>query len=448
MPLQSGEHVSYSTTRQPVEFISQDGIRRRSVAVAKSLPPSLLNNISQKAESQPIRDGPWPTAAHLSRVFSISRMGTNTNKSRDVIPVIPTQRDGVVSSRRKRLSRNPSRRLLSAPTSSSQHDTPFTSTLPLPPLCGTDRAPKRPTNKTSSSPAISVEDETDEESDDPAAHDQKIEQLQLARLAKLTRHLGEEIPPELVLSSTLSTDRAESRSLTGSLSIKPSKDHQKRRSLNFLADSQPAPALPSSCMRGMSLRSTEDFLRLQTYGERTVNVADGKLPYALHPPQAEAVFHQPYIAASLPGSDDVDHSLMSALEASCSSQNSLHSPPPTSSLTSTPERSQFHGNPLTAELGLHNISNIEHKEKLDKFTGVDIKPEPISPTSRSLHQTSVAVGIHPSLAQIPSYSKPEVDVQISKRTRFWRMKVGKDMVQSVNPDDVSKQLREMKASIS
>lgn len=460
MPALSGEHVSSSsTTPHPVEFqcsTSQDSTRCRSPAAAKPLSPSQLNNISQKAESQLIRDGPWPTAAHLGRVFSISRMGTNTNKSREIIPVIPTRRDGIVSSRTKRLSRNPSRRLLSASvpaqTSPSQHATPFTSTLPpLPPMCGTDVTPKRPTNNNSSSPAISVEDETDEETDDLAVHDQKIRQLQMARLAKLTRHLGEEIPPELVLSSTISTDRAESSCLTRNLSIKLSKDHQRRRSLNLTADLQPAPSL---CMGGTSLRGTEDVLRLQTYGQCTVSVADGKLPYALHPPGAEADFHkhsQPYIAASLSGFDDVDNSLMSAPEASCSSHNSLHPPPRTSSLTSTLERSQFRGNPLTAESALHNISNMEpREEKLDNFLGVDIKPEPISLKNRSLHHnhTSVAVGIHPSITQIPSYSEPEVDVRISKRTRFWRMKVRKDMVQSVDPDDISKQLRQMKASIS
>jgi hypothetical protein len=113
------------------------------------------------------------------------------------------------------------------------------------------------------------------------------------------------------------------------------------------------------------------------------------------------------------------------------------------SLTSTPERSQFHENP--AELALDNISNMEHREEqLDRSLGVDINPEP---TNQSLHPTGdVAVGIRPSPTQIPSYSELEVDVQISKRTRFWRMTVGKDVMQSINPDDVAKQLREMKVS--
>ncbi|KAG1867888.1 hypothetical protein DFJ58DRAFT_768235 [Suillus subalutaceus] len=456
MPVQPGEYVSSSTTR-PVELqcsISQDGTRRRPAAAAKPLPPPQLNTIPQKAESRVIRDGPWPAAAKLNRVFSIPRLGTTANKSREFIPVIPTQCDGIVSSRSKRLVRHPSRRLssmsASAQTSSSQHATPFTSALPRPPsMCVTDMALKKPTNKTSFSPVISVGDETDEESDDPTAHYRKIRQLQMARLAKLTRHLGEEIPPELILSSTLPTDIAESRSLAGSLSTNLSKAHQRRQSLDSTTDSQSAPVLPSSYKprKSRSLRDAEGVLRLQTHGEHAVNVIDGKLPYALHPPQTEADFlkhSQPCIAASLYGPDDVDHSLISTPEATYGSQNP---PPPTLLPTSTPERSQFHGNPVTAKLALDNISNMDHgKEKLDGCLGVDINPEPMSLINRSLHPTGVTVGIRPSLAQIPSYSELEVEVQISKRTRFWRMKVGKDAVQNVNSDDIAKQLREMKAS--
>ncbi|KAG1757404.1 hypothetical protein EDB19DRAFT_34817 [Suillus lakei] len=192
--------------------MSQDATRCRPAAASKSLPPSRvlppslqLNTIPQKAESQTIRDGPWPTTAKLSRVFSLPRLGTNTNKSRETIPVVLNQCDGiVVSSRRKRLVRHPSRRLSSmstaAQTSSSQHvHPPSLGTFPRPPsLCVIGIAPKSPINRTSFSPVISVGDETDEESDDPTAHNQKTRQLQMARLAKLTRHLGEEIPPELV----------------------------------------------------------------------------------------------------------------------------------------------------------------------------------------------------------------------------------------------------------
>jgi len=353
MPVQPGEDVS---SRHLVEFqcsISRDGTRHRPAAAARSLPPSRLITIPQEAESQTIRDGPWPAATKLSRVLSIPRLGTNTNKSRENIPAIPNQCDGIIRSRSKRLVRHPPRHLSSI-------------ALPRPPsMCTTDIALKRPTSKASFSPAISVGDETDEESDDPTAHCQKIRQLQIARLAKLTRHLGEEIPPELVFSSILPIDIAKSRSLAGSLNL--SKDHQRRRSLDpTTADSKSTLALPSS-RKSRSLRGTEGFLRLQTHGEHVVNVVDGKLPYALHPSRTEADFlkhSQSCIAASLCG------------------------------------------------------------------------------------PAGVAVDIRPSLAQVPSYSELEVDVQISKRTRFRWMKVGKNInvVQNVNPDDVTKQLREMKAS--
>ncbi|KAG2129927.1 hypothetical protein DEU56DRAFT_488581 [Suillus clintonianus] len=467
MPVQPREHVSStSTARHPAKLqgsMSQYGARRRPAAASKShppscvLPPSLqLNAIPQKAESQTVFDGHWPTAARLSRVFSLPRLGTNANKSRENISVIPNQCDGiVVSSRRKRLVRHPSRRLsIPAQTSSSQHATPFTSTLPRPPsLCMTDKAPKSLTNKTSFSPLISVGDETDEDSDDPTAHHKTERRLQMARLAKLTRHLGEEIPPELVLSSTLPIDIAEFRSLAGSLSVNLSKGHQRRWSLDPTADPQSAPVLPSSTKlrKSRSLRGTEGILRPQTHGEHAVNVEDGKLPCVLRAPRTEADFLKPSqhgVSSSLRGPDDVNHSLMSTPEAPYGLQSPLHISPPTMPLASTPERLQLRENSDTSELALNNISNMERgEEKPDSFLGVDTKPGLRSLTNRSLHPTGdLAVGIRPSLAQIPSCSDLEVDVQISKRTRFWRMKVGKDVVQSVNPDDIAMQLREMKAS--
>ncbi|KAG1773161.1 hypothetical protein EDD22DRAFT_859216 [Suillus occidentalis] len=383
MSVQPGKHVSSSTTRRPVELqygISQDDARRRPAAAVKSLPPSRLNTNLQKAESQTICDGPLPTTVKLGRVFSLPRLRTNTNKSRENIPVIPTQCDGIVV-RRKRLVRHPSRHFTSMSTSaqifSAQPATPFTSTLPQPPsMCVTDTTPKRPTNKPYFAPAISVGDEMDEETNDPAAHYQKIRQLQMARLAKLTRHLGEEIPPELVLSSTLQTDIAESRSLAGSISI-DLKDQ------DSTTDFQSAPASPSShkLRKSRSLQDAERILRLQTHSEHAVNIVQEKLPYALHPPRTEEIFLQRCIAASLRGSDDVGHSPISTQEAPYGSQKSLYPPPPSE-----------------------------------------------------------------SVAQVSSYSELEVDVQISKRTRFWRMTVGKDVLQSVSPDDVAKQLREMKVS--
>lgn len=383
MSVQPRKHVSSSTTGCPVEIqygISQDDARRRPAAAAKSLPPSRLNTILQKAGSEAICDGPLPTAVKLGRVFSLPRLRTTTNKSRENIPVVPTQCDDIVV-RRKRLVRHPSRHFSSMSSSaqifSAQHATPFTSTLSQPPsMCVTDITPKWPTNKSYFAPMISVGDEMDEETDDPAAHYRKIRQLQMARLAKLTRHLGEEIPPELVLHPTPSTDIAESRSLAGSPSI-DLKDQ------DSTADFHSAPAFSSSrkLRKSRSMQDAERILRLQTRSEHAINIVDGKLPYALHPPRTEEIFLQRCVAASLRRSNDVDRSSISTQEAPYGSQKSLYPPPPSE-----------------------------------------------------------------SVAQISSYSQLEVDVQISRRSRFWRMTVGKDVLQSVSPDDVAMQLREMKVS--
>ncbi|KAG0709031.1 hypothetical protein DFH29DRAFT_354303 [Suillus ampliporus] len=308
MPVQPREHVSSSITRCPVNLqhsMSQNGMHRRAATASKSISPSLtlppsldLNTIPQKAETQTIHDGPWPTAAKLSRVFSLPRLGTNADKSRENIPVVPNQSDHIaVRTHRKRLVRHPSSRRLSSMTtpaqiSSSQHSTPFTSTLvmPRPPSRSTtDIAPKSPTDKSSFSHAMSVGDETDEDSDDPTTHHRKVMQLQMARLAKLTRHLGEEIPPELILSSALPTDTAEFRSLAENLPVNLSRGHQRRWSLDPTADLQSTPALSrsSTLRKSRSLRGRQGVFRLQTHGDHAVKIVDERFPHELHPPRTE-----------------------------------------------------------------------------------------------------------------------------------------------------------------
>jgi hypothetical protein len=118
------------------------------------------------------------------------------------------------------------------------------------------------------------------------------------------------------------------------------------------------------------------------------------------------------------------------------------------SLSSTSEQLRPHED--VAHLGIDSPLNGERTgTKLERSVGMkyrnaeDIGPR--SPTAQSLHL--MGDDVHPSpSAQTTSFSELEVDVQISRRTRFWQMKVGKEVVQSVHPEDVTKQLRAMKAS--
>lgn len=124
------------------------------------------------------------------------------------------------------------------------------------------------------------------------------------------------------------------------------------------------------------------------------------------------------------------------------------------SRASTSERLQTREDSVAADLALDNSMNSEDKEtELKRSTGIEYPDlttisatDPRSPPVQSLH-----LGIRPSeslSALTPSGSHPELEVgvQISRRTRFLKMKVGKDVIQSVHPDDVRKRLRAMKAS--
>ncbi|OAX44777.1 hypothetical protein K503DRAFT_3953 [Rhizopogon vinicolor AM-OR11-026] len=107
------------------------------------------------------------------------------------------------------------------------------------------------------------------------------------------------------------------------------------------------------------------------------------------------------------------------------------------STPSTSERLQTRQNLLTTDLAFDDdpSSNGRREANLEGFVG-----------SQSLHPAG-DLDIRPSLsAQTPSYSELEVDVQISKRTRFWQIKVKRDVEQTVHPDDVANQLRAMKVS--
>jgi hypothetical protein len=276
MSVQPQEHASSSTTPCPVKLqrnMLHNGRRRRPTTAPNSTSPSVmlpaslhLKVIPPKAESK-IHDGPSPPAATLSRVFSrICNLGTNATESREIIPVVPNQSDDTVirtSSIRKRLLRNPSRRFSTpSPTSSSQHATPYT--LVMPP------------SYSPFAPDIFVGDDTEEGNDEPSGDNRDEIRLQMARLAKLKRHLGEEIPLEMVLSPTLLVDTAKSRGLEGNLS-NPKTGHQRQRSLDPTACVQSAPAPQRSRLsKSKSLRGRESISK---HGDHAVEVAYTKLTY-------------------------------------------------------------------------------------------------------------------------------------------------------------------------
>lgn len=260
--------------------MSHNDKRRRPATAPNSTPPSFmlpaslpLRVVPQKVESQTIHDGP------LSRVFSrLCNLGTNAKKSREVIPLVSNQDKATVRTSRKLLLRHPSRRLSSASipqTSSTQTASPSTARFVIPrPLLSI--APKSPTID---SPFFG--NDTEESSNDPSVDHRKEVQLQMARLAKLKRHLGEDIPPEMVLSPTLHVDAAEFRGLAGSFS-NPKKD-QGQRSLD-----PSAPALQSSRLRkSRSLRDRKSVFELQPHGDRALEAVHKKLPYELPLPQTE-----------------------------------------------------------------------------------------------------------------------------------------------------------------
>jgi hypothetical protein len=124
------------------------------------------------------------------------------------------------------------------------------------------------------------------------------------------------------------------------------------------------------------------------------------------------------------------------------------------SLAPTSERLQIHENLVTADLVPDDPLNTERRETTlgrsvnseyqDLVPIVSIHPG--SPTAQSRYPVG-DLSISPSLStQAPAYSNLEVDVQISRRTRFWKMKAGRNVVQSVHPDDITQKLRAMKAS--
>lgn len=105
---------------------------------------------------------------------------------------------------------------------------PTTLITSFPPLDVSDIPSRSPTNKSQLSAVLLAGEDEEHEEDDPAFTLWHTERLHRARLAKLTRHLGEEVPAEMVLSPVFLSHRTPHFSVHGGY-------HRKRRSLDPLS---------------------------------------------------------------------------------------------------------------------------------------------------------------------------------------------------------------------
>ncbi|KAH0838438.1 hypothetical protein J3R83DRAFT_6749 [Lanmaoa asiatica] len=110
---------------------------------------------------------------------------------------------------------------------STQHSS-TTLITPFPSPNVSDMPPRSPTNKSPFSAILLAGEDEEREEDDSALALWRTEQLHRARLAKLTRHLGEEIPAEMVLSPAFLSRGTSRYSVHGGY-------HHKRRSLDLSA---------------------------------------------------------------------------------------------------------------------------------------------------------------------------------------------------------------------
>ncbi|KAH7921800.1 hypothetical protein BV22DRAFT_1197936 [Leucogyrophana mollusca] len=153
-----------------------------------------------------------------------------------------------------------------------------------------------------------------------------------------------------------------------------------------------------------------------------------------------------------------------SIPPSCPSSSSL-------SNTSTTRRHRPQGStgslprrPATADSAGESLAARQRRAaKLANFFGVEYQDIStatfVNTDSRRLEYTSLrAAGeiegaSHSSVAQslatppLPAQPRLEVDVQVTKPTRFWKFMDGKNTLKNVNADDVMKQLRTMKASM-
>lgn len=179
-----------------------------------ALPPFLHLNTPRENNGSSNRPGGYKlTIKSFSRAFHHIAFGTVSRLER-VTEAIVEDENAVYNTRasnsiKRRSSSRPAPRpstssIISRTTAShvSTPRSPRTLITSFPPLNVSDIPPRSPTNKSPFSAVLLAGKDQEREENDPALAHWHTEQLHRARLAKLTRHLGEEIPAELVLSPT------------------------------------------------------------------------------------------------------------------------------------------------------------------------------------------------------------------------------------------------------
>ncbi|KAF8140126.1 hypothetical protein EV363DRAFT_329393 [Boletus edulis] len=180
------------------------------------LPPFLhLTAPQENIDSSNRLGGPKLTIKGFSRAFHrtvFPRPSSAVNRLERVAEATLADENAVCITRTANSTKHTTGRYASQPstTSTISHSTASRISTPrssralitsFPPLNVSDVPPRSPTNKSPfSAILLSGGDEEHEEEENPEYALWYTEQLHRARLAKLTRHLGEEIPAELVLS--------------------------------------------------------------------------------------------------------------------------------------------------------------------------------------------------------------------------------------------------------
>ncbi|KAF8120589.1 hypothetical protein EV363DRAFT_1369272 [Boletus edulis] len=341
--------------------------------------------------------------------------------------------------------------------STSRSPRPFITSFP--PLNVSDIPPRSPTNKSPFSAILLSGGDEEREEDNPALALRHTEQVHRARLAKLTRHLGEEIPAELVLSPVF-LSRGTSCS---SIYSHRGGHHYKHRSLD------PSSSLQKSCVAGStkgSLRRSKSLmergdshcpLMLSATGftpkmpsteyiasgvrntETTIHI-DNPVP----PPctTAEARYSTSLMNIS---NGDVLHERVSTNLYPVSSPYTFRPPDETAGPASTHSLSTSRTPPEPAALPRRPATADPSRrvEKLENFFGVAHDDLSVRGTAQTLQCSSAnatgdfAIGIHARESQL------EVEVKVIKPARFWN---SRETAQSIRPGDVIDQLRMMKAS--